>query len=137
MKLGRVQPLSLCCEKYISLLKKNPPAANILQTNPKVDHRTEEVNKSNSSGHNFFKSGPVEKTTTTLDSPYPISWFLCFEPKLGLNRFKMCFLGSDFTSTNRENGFFQQFFLLHCLPCNEYEGPCYLCNSTLLQKNSG
>ena len=30
-----------------------------LHTNPKVDHRTEEVNKSTSSGHNLFKSGLV------------------------------------------------------------------------------
>ena len=55
-------------------LKTNYTTAKILYVNSKVDHRTEEVNKSTSSGHNFFKSEHVEKTV--LDSPYPIVRYL-------------------------------------------------------------
>ena len=41
--------------------KTNPTTAKILHTNPNVHHRSGVVNNSTSSGHNFFKSGPVEK----------------------------------------------------------------------------
>ena len=44
----------------------------------KVDHRIREANISTSSGHNFFKSGPVEKRTTVLDSPYPIVKYMYY-----------------------------------------------------------
>ena len=54
--------------------KTNPITTKILHTHSKVHHRTEEVNKSTSSGHNFFKSEHVEKTV--LDSPYPIVRYL-------------------------------------------------------------
>ena len=53
-------------DKYFAVLKQ----ILLLHTNPKVDHRTEEVNISTSNGHNFFKSGHGGKTI--LDSPYPI-----------------------------------------------------------------
>ena len=68
----RYKDLSLKCNIFVT----NPTTANIQHTNPKMDHRPEEANKPHSSGHNFYKRGPVEKPTTALDTPLPIVLYI-------------------------------------------------------------
>ena len=76
--IRRDQSILYIGHKYMAIFRTNPTTAKPLQTNPKVDQRSEEANKPTSSGHNSFKSGPVEKMTTTLDSSYPIVKYMYY-----------------------------------------------------------